>query len=282
MNYTPSATPDSVRFQRGAGRAPIRKPGKKRALRMVHVLLILGGAALLFLAAYKAYAFVITWPKLAVQDIRVACTDPRVQGLVSAAAATARGGNLILLDMDRVRRDIEAVSWVKEARIRKIFPAALAVEAVPRRPAALVEREAVLLIDDEGRVIESTSREARPDLPLFVDEGRFLGGFKDKIRQAFACLADLAPGIRDRVDVIDVSVPYDLVLRLRGSATRLRLGDDLYGFRTAVYLEGKDRWEREFGELDSVILWLADRIVLQPMHPAADAGSRKTVVKETP
>lgn len=280
MNDTPSRTPHSVHFQRGAGRASLRKPGKKRALRAAHVLLILVGAALFFLAAYETFAFVITWPKLAVQDIRVACTDPRVKGLVSAAVATARGGNLLLLDMDRVRLDIEAVSWVKEARIRKIFPAALAVEAVLRRPAALVERETVLLIDDEGHVIESASREAQPELPLFVDEGRFLDGFKDKIGRAFACLADLPPEVRARVDVIDVSVPYDLVLRLRGSLTRLRLGDDLYGFRTSVYLEGKDRWEREFGELDTVILGLADRIVLQPKPTASDAGNRQTVVKE--
>jgi cell division septal protein FtsQ len=263
----PPLDSDFVRFRRGEGGVRVKKPVRKFPLRARHVLLLLGGSALFFFAAFELYSFVITWPRFDVSDVQVACPDASVRSLVLESAGAARWGNILLLDLNRARRDVESIPWVKEARARKVFPAGLAIDVIPRRPAALLEKENLFLIDEEGAVIEQAGRTALPDLPVFTDTGRFVADGDLKVQRAFACLNDLPAGVRERVDSLDLSDPADVILRFRGSRTRLLLGDGLYASRVADYLERKEAWERQAGELDYVILWHEDRIVYRPFNP---------------
>jgi cell division septal protein FtsQ len=281
MTRQPGPAPNH--FQRGAVRARVRKPTRKISLRARHVLYILGGSALFFFAAFELYSFVITWPKFDVHNVLVACPDASVRSIVQETAEAARWGNILLLDLDRARRDVESIPWVKEARTRKIFPSGLAIDVVPRRPAALLDKESLFLIDEDGAVIEQAGRTALPELPVFTDAGRFVLDYDLKVRRAFACLNDLPATVRERVDALDLSDPSNVVLRFRGSRTRLFLGDDLFAVRVADYLERREAWERQEGELDYVILWHEDRIVYRPVAapPAAPAGSATKPSKET-
>jgi len=127
---------DFVRFQRGEGRVRVKKPVRKFPLRARHILLLLGGSALFFFAAFELYSFVIAWPKFDVRNVLVACPDASVRSMVQETAGAARWGNILLLDLDRARRDVESNPWVKEARTRKVFPSGLAIEVVPRRARA--------------------------------------------------------------------------------------------------------------------------------------------------
>lgn len=258
----------SFHFQRAGGRLQVRKPRRKIPLRLKLIAALLGGTALFFLAAYEIHAFLISWPRLDVRDVRILCGDPGVRALVHDKLAGACWGNILLLDLGSVRSSVEEIPWVKHTRIRKQFPSAVIVEAAPRRPAVLVEREGILLVDREGVVLEASSREARPDLPLVTDAGGFARDFEAKVRLAAACLEDLPAEDRARVDGLDVTDLMDVVLTFRGSATRIRLGDRLFGERTAEYLRNKDRWESRFGELESVHLWFADRVILNPVRTA--------------
>jgi hypothetical protein len=259
-----AALSDGAHFQRGRAGGPIRKPRRTFILRIRHAVALLVGAALLFFAAYEIYAFVITWPRLEVKEIRTSCADPGVATLAAEAMGSRAWGNLLLLDMALVRAEARTVPWVKDARIRKVFPSALAVEVVPRTAAALLEKEIIVLVDETGVVIEPSSREAHPGLPLFTDEAGFRNDGEVKLRRALACWNDLRPEDRPLIDTIDVSSPDDIALRFRGSDTRVRLGDDRFGLRTAEYLASREKWEREFGPLESVLLGLTDRVVLQP------------------
>ncbi len=268
MTRQPGPVP--IRFQRGEARLRVKKPVHKFPLRGRHIALVLGGSALFFVAAFELYSFVIVWPMFDVRNVLVACSDPTVRSMVQETAGAARWGNILLLDLDRARRDVESNPWVKEARTRKVFPSGLAIEVVPRRPAALLEKESLFLIDEEGAIIEQAGRTALPDLPVFTDTGRFVLEYDLKVKRAFACLNDLPPGIRERVDSLDLSDASDIVLRFHGSRTRLFLGDDLFAARVADYLERKPALEREAGEIDYIILWHEDRIVYRPFEaPAA-------------
>ena len=272
-----------TRFQRGEGHVRGKKPVRKFPLRTRHVLLVLGGSALFFLAAFELYSFVITWPKFDVRTVLVACPDASVRSLVQESAGAARWGNILLLDLNRARRDVESIPWVKEARTRKVFPAGLAIDVIPRRPAALLEKENLFLIDEEGAIIEQAGRSALPDLPVLTDAGRFAVDGDLKVRRAFACLNDLPAGVRERVDALDLSNPADVVLHFHGSRTRLFLGDAHYADRVADYLERKEAWEREAGELDYVILWHEDRIVYRPFTapPAPAKGGAAGAAKSS-
>ena len=286
MTRQPSPVP--VRFQRGEGRFRVKKPVRKFPLRARHIALVLGGSALFFIAAFELYSFVIAWPRFDVRNVQVACPDPSVRSMVQETAGAARWGNILLLDLDRARRNVESNPWVKEARTRKIFPSGLAIEVVPRSPAALLEKENLFLIDEEGAVIERAGRTALPDLPVFTDTGHFSLDYGLKVSRAFACLNDLPAGVRERVDSLDLSDPSDVVLRFRGNRTRLFLGDNLFAARVADYLERKPALERGAGEIDYVILWYEDRIVYRPFNATLSAsvpspgGAGAKPSKETP
>jgi cell division septal protein FtsQ len=272
--------PDPVRYQRGEGRVRVKKPVRKFPLRARHLVFLLGGSALFFFAAFELYSFVIAWPKFDVHNILVACPDPSVRSMVQETADAARWGNILLLDLDRARRDVESNPWVKEARARKIFPSGLAIEVVPRRPAALLDKESLFLIDDEGTVIEQAGRTALPNLPVFTDTGHFVLDYDFKVKRGFACLNDLPAAVRGDVDSLDLSDPSDVILRFRGSRTRLFLGEDRFAARITDYLERKPALEREGGELDYVILWHEDRIVYRPFAAPPGGGAKPS--KETP
>jgi len=257
--------PFAANFRRAAGRAHVRKPAKKVSLRFRHVLLLLGGTALFFVAAYETYSFVIGWPKLAVQTVNVVCSDSRVRGLVARTAAEARWGNILVLNLDGVRREVEKNPWVREARARKVFPSTLSIEVEPRRPAAWMRAESDILLDAGGHPIETGVREARPELPLLTEAGRFAESREDKIRRAFVCLDDLSSEARARIDLLDCSDPADAVVRFREDPTLVHLGDESFGARAAEYLAGKAGWERTFGPLEYVYLWFADRVILKPV-----------------
>ncbi len=264
---------EETRFQRGRTGQRVRKPRRKFPFRLRHAAGLLLGAALLFFAAYQLYAFVITWPRLDVRDIRTVCPDERVGGLAERAISSRSWGNLLLLDMSLVREQARALPWVKDARVRKVFPSALAVDVVPRRAAALIERDGTVLVDEEGFVIEPSSREARPDLPVFADRDHFASDGEAKLRAALACWRDLRPEDRAMIETIDVSTPADVGIRFRGSDTLVRLGDADFGRRAAEYLASRDRWERAFGPLESVLLGLSDRVIVRPLA-APGAGGR--------
>lgn len=263
---------EEARFQRGRAQTRVRKPRRKFPLRPRHAAGLLLGAALLFFAAYRIYAFVITWPRLEVRSVRTVCPDERVGALAEQAIASRSWGNLLLLDMGLVREQVQALPWVKDARIRKVFPSGLAVDVVPRRAAALVERDGLVLVDEEGFAIEPSSREARPGLPVFVDQDRFASDGEAKLKAALDCWRDLGPDTRALVETIDVTAPADVVIRFRGSDTRVRLGSAEFGRRAAEYLASRDRWEKAFGPLESVLLGLSDRVVLRPRTVQDAAG----------
>ena len=84
----------------------------------------------------------------------------------------------------------------------------------------------------------------------------------------------LVDTFRPRVQAVDVSTPDDIVLTFRGSETKVRLGGEAFGARAAEYLDSRDRWEKAFGPLESVLLGLPGRIVLQPR---AEAGAKENI-----
>ena len=70
----------------------------------------------------RAYLFLISWDKLAVRSVEVVCARPALKRQLDLAFAGKRLGNILLCDIDGLRTQVRAFVWVKEARIRKVFP----------------------------------------------------------------------------------------------------------------------------------------------------------------
>lgn len=270
----------SPQFQRGDGRGRIKKATRKISLRLKHVLLSLGLMALLFFAVYKIYSFLISWRYLDIRDVQVTCSDQAVQERIAQTDRRLNWGNILLLDILKVQRRLETDSWIKEARVRKSFPSALKIDIIARKPAALLQRETVVVIDQEGAELENADRIRYPELPLLVDDRRFIQDYPEKIALAWECLNGLPAEEKSRIDILDVSDPRNAVLQFRTEPTRLFLGVDLFGIKIAEYRKNKDRWESSFGELEYVDLRFPDRIYIKPRKTAPEKAAALKSNKE--
>ena len=102
-----------------------------------------------------------------------------VQGASTLAAADIvkaaqiyRDQPLLGLNLDQLRKRVEAVGWVKEARVVRLLPDTLVVAVVERRQMAVWQHAGrQVVIDDHGQPIPEADPARFATLPLVVGEG---------------------------------------------------------------------------------------------------------------
>jgi cell division protein FtsQ len=102
-----------------------------------------------------------------------------VQGASSLAAADIvraaqiyKNQPLLGLDLTQLRKRVEAVGWVKEARVVRLLPDTLVVAVVERRQMAVWQHAGrQVVIDDHGQPIPEADPAHFATLPLVVGEG---------------------------------------------------------------------------------------------------------------
>jgi len=281
LSRSGSAYAPAFQFQRGDAGIRVKKPGRRAPLDMKRVLLALGLTALGFFAVHEAYRLVISWGKLTIRRVDLSCPDKTVGAEIDQTLKGIHWGNILLLDISDVRRRIESLPWVKSARIRKIFPSSVKIDVAVREPAAVLEKEGLILIDPEGVELGPAGPERSSGLPVLVDEGRFRDGAADKIGRARECLDAMTPEERSEAETLDLSDAGDVVLKFRSGPTRLKLGDELFGQRIALFRKMKDRWESELGPLEYVDLRFSDRVYVKTAGASPPAKEPLDSDKET-
>jgi len=274
MSRFPLSGVSSLQFQRGDGSGlRLKKVRRHSPAAFKQALLAFGLVAVTFTGLHEGAMFVLSWSKLEIRDVQLICPNEAVRAGVARSLEGTHWGNILLLDMAKVRKRLEALPWVKEARLRKVFPSMLEIGLTPRRPAALIRRDAVYLVDRDGVELEPAGEAAPSELPLFLDQAAFAEDRADKLRRAWECLDSLSDAGRADVATVDVTDPANVVLSFRSAPTRVLLGDGTYGARLSDYLKNKDRWTREYGLLEYVDLRFDDRVYLKPAAPAAGAAT---------
>ena len=264
----------SLQFQRADGKARPKKDKRRTPPKARQTLLAIGLAAILFFAFYEIYVFVISSKNLEVKDVQIACPDEMVKAGVAGMIHELRWGNVLLLDIRRIKARIESDPWVKEARLRKVFPSSVKIEITPRVPAALIRTDSDYLIAEDGVELVKAGREEHPGLPLFIDRGLFRIDRREKIELAWECLRSLSDEDRADVDSLDLSEPLNVVLTFRSGPTRLILGDDLFAQKISFFRENKDGMTNAFGPPDYANLRIQGRIYFRPAAPEPDKEKR--------
>lgn len=104
--------------------------------------------------------------------VHVQGASPMATADIVKAARVYRDQPLLGLDLEAMRQRVEAVGWVKEARIVRLLPDTLVVAVVERRQLAVWQHAGrVQVIDELGRVIPEADAARFPALPLVVGEG---------------------------------------------------------------------------------------------------------------
>jgi len=266
-------------FLTGERARSLQKNRRRRALRLRHIILLVGLQAGFFLAFRAAYLSLITWDYLAIRRVEVVCAKPNLRQTLENHFAVPRLGNILLCDLQALRRDIRRLAWVKDASIRKVFPSSLRITVVERTPFALLERNGLSLADEEGHVLEPVYSLDEYRLPVISDENGFATGFFEKWEAASRCYLSLPQAERARLTGIRCGEYGSLELAFRDDPVRIILGRDGAAESLALFRSRRSQWEGLFGPLALADLSFEGRAYLRPAEPAAEAAPNKT--KET-
>lgn len=155
---------------RARRRSVQRARGSRRASLVFLAVLVVAGAALfLWLRASDVFA---------VRTITATATRYVTTSEIAQAVSFARGTNLLALSTRRVEEALEALPYVAEAQVHRLFPDRLEVRLVERRPLARLDlgHHGLWLVAEEGVLLGELAQlsgallATAADLPLIEGE----------------------------------------------------------------------------------------------------------------
>ena len=154
-------------------------------------ILVLLAAGVVLFAALQAW---IKLQEIPVERISVTgeMTHTRttaVQEMVQPALA----GGFLGADLQQVREQLEALPWIYEASVRRVWPNALEIHVVEQLPIARWGDAAFL--NHEGEVFRSSDRNAWKSLPLLQGPEGQAGALMDYYQRLVDMLAPLGLGV---------------------------------------------------------------------------------------
>lgn len=150
---------------------PVRRQGQDTAPRWREVLdprlvgAFVGGLALVAVAA-AALSWLRDPATLPLQAVELEGRLEQVRGeAVRQAVAPHADSGFFAVDVAAVRRAVEALPWVAEARVRRIWPDRLGVEVTEHRPLARWNEDGV--VSHEGTLFHPREETIPEGLPTF-------------------------------------------------------------------------------------------------------------------
>lgn len=165
------------------------------------VLLVVGGIWLVFFSSY-----------FAVQGVDVTGAQQLRAAQVERAASVPVGEPLARVDLDRIRRRVEALAAVKSADVTRQWPDQVRIAIVERQPVAVVEIGGKLhALDEDGVVFRDLAR-APAGLPRVATTAATAA---EALREGALVVAALPAELAAKVDHVDVATVDEITLELR-------------------------------------------------------------------
>ncbi len=90
------------------------------------------------------------------------------QDLILRICNLRSGINLLSLDMDQLRRTIESLDWIRDARVTRELPDKLIISVKEYSPVALVNGNGLYLVDGNGEIFKKVQGREYYDLPIIT------------------------------------------------------------------------------------------------------------------
>jgi cell division septal protein FtsQ len=278
------STPSDRRFRRPDSR-PVRK---RSAIRWARLWKPAAAAVASLAIIAAASGVLLSAPGLAVDRVHVRGHTRLSAADIEARLASARGVNILRVDLEAYRAKVLESPWVAEATLWRVLPSTLEVRVVERVPEVLARiGQQLFLMDAAGVLIDELSPSLGAlDLPIVdgIATAPTRGGAArvDPARLAVTRrlldALDARPDLRDRVSQIDATNPHDLVVLLDDDAAYLHVGDEQFVERLTVYLEMAPTLVEQFQDIDYVDLRFEGRLFVRAggqMGSAATARLRQ-------
>ena len=192
---------------------------------------------------------------------------------IFAAAGVTDHSSLLFLDVADARAKLEAIPWIAEATVRKLYPDRLQITITEREPFALWQQQGkIKVIAADGTVLAEKVEPRLASLSFVVGNGAAVRA------RDFLAVLDKYPEIRDQVRASIYVAERRWNLRLKnGVDVRLPEADIEGALATLV------RLDREKGllsrDITAVDLRLADRLTVRLSDAVAQA--REEAIKKT-
>jgi cell division septal protein FtsQ len=256
-------TAPAFHFRRKERKSKPNKIQRKLKLKYRHIILsflfILG----FFIVLQKTFVFLYSWERLDVQLIEIECDNSTIAGDIQDWFEGKFLGNLLLLDIDRIKADLTRHIWIKDVILRKSFPSTLKIFIKERIPRAVIKKEDYYLVDREGVLLTKISYNENPGLPLFTDSNNFTSFEEEKLDLGWKCLESLDQADLKSVEIVDLSKYENVSLKFKDSATWLILGDSDFQKKIKCYNEYRHLLQK-YGPLEYANLSIDDRIIIKP------------------
>lgn len=141
----------------------IAEARKKRQVRMVLAIVLVGALAATTIALYRSQLFDI-------RTVQVVGVEHLTADAIRARAAVPSDATLLRFPARNIERRLLSYAWVSDVQVTRDFPHTLRVRIVERKPAALVDTgKAFWIVDYQGMVLGEQSLEETTTLPIVRD-----------------------------------------------------------------------------------------------------------------
>jgi cell division protein FtsQ len=259
-------------------------------------LWILAGVAAAGMA-YVAENFLLHAPAMALQrpdQIHIAGNRYVLPASVVGIFAADRNHSVLLIPLDQRRQQIESLTWVERAAVRRALPNRIEVEITERTPIAFLRDGSEMnLVDAYGMILERPLKGEfhfpvvsgiYGETPIEEREKRMelFAGFIQQIQAA-------DPGATEQVSEVDLSDAEDLRVTLTGlpggslpggvtsgdwgqteTPLLVHFGDGDFEGKYRTLLENIGQWRATAGRVESVDLRFSREAVVNPENMVAE------------
>jgi cell division protein FtsQ len=203
-------------------------------------------------------------PNLSVRGVRNSSRDR-----VLAVFSRDYGRSLYLFPAAERRRNLLAVEWVKDARVRRVWPDRVEADIIERQPVAFVQTAPApgqpmrfVMIDEEG-VLLNPPKGSRYQLPVVVGLplDAELAIRRDRVHRVVRLVREMNR-LLDQVSEIDVAEPDNLkvTIQMDGRSIVLELGNQHFAQRFRNFVQNYTRIRERLPNALAFDLRLEDRI----------------------
>jgi len=258
-----------------------KRPLKLRKLlhRTLRICVASCSGALLVVGSFLAVQLLMASDMFRIDQIAVNGGRQLSENQLVELSDITPGLNTFELDLDLIGRKIAENSWVKEARVERIFPREVVISVVERQPVAIINLGYLYYLDSDGVVFKVLDAEDKLDFPIITGFDYQKVEQRDPqvaadLQRIVALLSNLRERqlfSLDQVSEIHRKQSGSLELFTLDAGVRIRMGRDEFAKKI-------DRLERIYSQLkprlpilDYIDLNVDEKVIVRIERPASAA-----------